>query len=250
VKTSDHPKRFPSLLLKALAKVGLVCLALGLACAAQQDPPFLQITSPTTGTIFNPGQTVSVSISSPANASFSAVGVIPEGPITSGNIESSVPATFTVSIPTDIDCGPRLLTAMGTTTSGQTAQSAPVQIDVERPDMPTALSAQTPASQVTLEALGQQFHVWPAIFGEPSDAIVGQTSQLDGLSPGAGIVFSEANGNAPTGGLLHSSGVGFLGFSGPSVLDSSSTGNPVPGAVVNLLNTMVSNSSSFQSVNP
>lgn len=91
---------------------------------------------------------------------------------------------------------------------------------------------------------------WPAIFSEPSDAIVGQSSQLNGLSPSAGIVFSEANGNTPQGGLLHSSGANKLGFSGPSVLSSPGDGNPVPAAVINLLNTTVTNMASFQSVNP
>lgn len=79
--------------------------------------------------------------------------------MTTTDVQTSFPATFFVTIPTNINCGPHMLTAMGATSSGQTAQSAPVSIDVERPDMPTALSAQMPASQVTLEALGQQFPI-------------------------------------------------------------------------------------------
>lgn len=91
---------------------------------------------------------------------------------------------------------------------------------------------------------------WPAIFGEPSDAIVEQSSQLDGLSPNVGLVFSEANGTAPIGGLLHSPGANQFGFSGPSVLSPLGAGNPVPAAVINLLNTPVTNTASFQSINP
>jgi len=80
---------------------------------------------------------------------------------------------------------------------------------------------------------------WPAIFGEPSDAIVGLSSQLDGFSS-SGFVFS---------GFLHSSGANTIGFSGPTVLAPDSiTG--IPSTVIKLLNTPITNTSSFQSVNP
>ena len=87
-----------------------------------------------------------------------------------------------------------------------------------------------------------------AVFGgQLNDAIVTETSQLDGLdaSPGA-VVF---------GGLDHSPGVeGFfkLGFAGPNVLDSSSqTG--IPEFVEDVLNSPVmpfASSSVFHRVNP
>lgn len=80
---------------------------------------------------------------------------------------------------------------------------------------------------------------WPAIFGEPSDAIVGLSSQLDGFTSG-GFTFS---------GFLHSGGANFLGFSGSNVLDPDSTAR-IPSTVIKLLNTPVTNTASFQPVDP
>lgn len=80
---------------------------------------------------------------------------------------------------------------------------------------------------------------WPAIFGEPSDAIVGLSSQLGGFSS-SGFVFS---------GFLHSSGVKNLGFSGNTVLDPDST-TGIPSTVIRLLNTPVTDTASFEPVNP
>ena len=151
------PRRRANGLYLGVAWLGLACV-----CGAQQTAPLLQINSPSPGTIVNPGQTTSVSVSSPANASFTAIGLIPEQPMTSADVvQTAIPATFSISVPIDIDAGPHMLTAMGATTSGQTAQSATILIDVERPDMPTALSAQMPASQVTLDGLVSLLHAPP-----------------------------------------------------------------------------------------
>lgn len=43
-------------------------------CVAQ-NPPQLQITSPADGSVVNPGQSISVTLTSPANVAFTAVGV-------------------------------------------------------------------------------------------------------------------------------------------------------------------------------
>lgn len=176
--------------------LAFACLCLAVACVGQQNAPLLQIDSPTSGTIVNPGQTISVGVSSPANASFSAIALIPEPPMsTSDVVQSAIPATFSISVPTDIDAGPHMLTAMGATTSGQTAQSATILIDVERPDMPTALSAQMPASQVTLEALGQQFHIILfAAFSDGSVLTVTQSSYVTYASSNTAIATVDANG--------------------------------------------------------
>jgi len=47
----------------------ILCTVLATAClcVAQQSLPQLQITSPADGTIVNPGQTISVTVTSPAN---------------------------------------------------------------------------------------------------------------------------------------------------------------------------------------
>jgi pimeloyl-ACP methyl ester carboxylesterase len=69
---------------------------------------------------------------------------------------------------------------------------------------------------------------WPNVFGQASDAIVPVLSQLNGGT--AGLVFT---------GLIHSSSIEQLNFSGPAELDTAS---PIPSAVVNLLNENITGS--------
>lgn len=178
-----------------LLAIVLIYFVVPQASSGQQNLPSLRIDSPTAGTVTNPGQTITVSVSSPAGASFSEVAVIGEDPLPTSNVQNSVPAEFSITIPTNIDTGPHMLTAMGTTSSGQTAQSATILIDVERPDMPTALSAQMPASQVTLEALGQQFHVILfAAFSDGSVLAVTQSSYVTYSSSNTAVATVDNNG--------------------------------------------------------
>jgi len=127
-----------SFLRSTAACLGL--LAASRACIAQQPPPQLQITSPADGAIVNPGQTISVTVTSPANVAFTQVGVVAPDPFGFSDIATSVPASFSLAVPTDTACGPHMLTAFASTSDGQSAQSATILIDVERPDLPTSLS--------------------------------------------------------------------------------------------------------------
>lgn len=111
------------------------------AMSVSAFPQNLAITSPANGTVVNPGQTVSVTVESPAGLSFSSVAVAGEGPIGFSNIATSVPAQFSFTIPVNTDCGQYALTADGTTTTGQTFESASVLIDVEHADAAIALSS-------------------------------------------------------------------------------------------------------------
>ena len=105
---------------RAMIAPSLIAFAtLASVCAAQG--PALQITSPANGTVVNPSATMSVSVVSPSNTAFTAVAIIGEDSIGSSDAQSSAPATFSVMIPADIDCGPHSLTAVGATSSGQNA---------------------------------------------------------------------------------------------------------------------------------
>jgi hypothetical protein len=81
---------------------------------------------------------------------------------------------------------------------------------------------------------------WPAVFTDDAlhinDGIVSLHSQGNGLSA-----------TIPPLSLMHSSALSALGFTGTSVLDSAST---VPGVVIDLLNTPVTNFSSYPLINP
>ncbi len=107
---------------------------------AQQVPALLQITSPKDGTVVSPGQTVTVRVTSPAGVRFAGVGLIGEDPIGIVVGPSSLPAQFSVQIPTDIACRTYALTAVGRTMAGKDVQVT-ILIDVERPDLPTTVSS-------------------------------------------------------------------------------------------------------------
>jgi hypothetical protein len=109
----------------------------------QVRPPALQITSPANSSIVNPGQAVSVSVTSPANTSFMQVAVIGEDPIGFSSIQTGVPATFSFAIPANVASRKYTLTAFGIAASGQNVESNPILIDVERPDLPVSISVQT-----------------------------------------------------------------------------------------------------------
>jgi hypothetical protein len=101
-------------------------------CFGQQQPA-LQITSPADGTIVNPGNTVGVSVSSPNGTAFSAVGVVGTRPIVGSSVAASLPAQFTLTIPSELTLRKYAITAMGITNAGDSLESDPIGIDVERP---------------------------------------------------------------------------------------------------------------------
>jgi hypothetical protein len=160
-RVSVAPARF-------LATVLLASFALVIGLQAQQSQPALQIKTPTSGSVVSPGQTLSVSVISPAGLGFSQVVVIGESPIGMSTIAASVPAQFSVNIPSQIACGLHMLTAEGTTTSGQNAESASIMVDVERSDFPVSLSAS--ASALTSESQGQEISF--VVFATYSDGTV------------------------------------------------------------------------------
>lgn len=87
---------------------------------------------------------------------------------------------------------------------------------------------------------------WPAIFGENNDAIVGISSQLNTANPGPTVGFQFA-------GYVHSQGTEKLSFTGPSVLDPNIVAPQtisIPNQVINLLNTPVTSTGTFQLLNP
>jgi hypothetical protein len=177
---------------RLLARLLLTGVASVIASWAQTQPR-LQITVPATGTVVSPGQTLSVNVTSPAGLAFSQVVVIGEYPIGMSAVATSVPAQFSVNIPSQIACGSHMLTAEGTTTSGQNAESASIMIDVERPDFPVSLSAST--SALTLESQGQQdsFVVF-ATFSDRAVLRVTESSYVTYASSNNAVATIDATG--------------------------------------------------------
>jgi uncharacterized protein YjdB len=136
-------------ILLAAATVTLLAFRVGLA---GQTQPALQITLPSDGSVVAPGQTISVSVSSPNNTAFKQVFVIGEQPLPNSSMATSAPASFSILIPQGTRPGKYMLTAWGTTTANQ-LQASSITVDVERTDLPTSLTANK--TQVSLRSEGQ-----------------------------------------------------------------------------------------------
>lgn len=132
----------------------LACVLAGLTCSAQQSMAQLQIASPTDGTVVNPGQSLSVTVASSGYTIFTNVGIVAQDPITSSDLANSLPAQFSVPIPTNIALRSYMLTAMGRSASGQSVQSDTILVDVERPDLPNSVAALL--SSFSFQSLGEQ----------------------------------------------------------------------------------------------
>lgn len=139
----------------------LAALAVAHVTEAGQAPALLAISSPASNALINPGQTMTVNVTSPANVTFVNVGVLAEQPIgISTTLTTGVPAQFTLDVPADIACRRYIVTADGTTAAGQDVSTS-LMIDVERPDMPTSIRAahssigfEAPGASVPIRILG------------------------------------------------------------------------------------------------
>jgi hypothetical protein len=175
------------------ATILLACVFAVLICSAQQSLAQLQITSPTEGTIVNPGQTLSVTVTSSGNATFTNVGVVGEDPIGLSDPATSVPAQFSLAVPTNIRCRPHMLTAVGTTASGQSVQSEPISIDVERPDMPTSVAALL--SSFSFQSLGEQVPITlTAKFSDSSVLDITESSYVTYASSNTAVATVNRHG--------------------------------------------------------
>src|SRR5712692_8103285 len=87
-----------SSVLPTMGRTAALLLALP---SAAQSQDLLAITSPPDGAIVSPGQTIQVTVTSPAGAAFAAVGLVGESPIGLPPLATSVPAQFSIRIPTN-----------------------------------------------------------------------------------------------------------------------------------------------------
>lgn len=172
-------------------------LALPLPSAPFRPPqaqPTLQITSPSPGTIVNPGQSLTVSVTSNSPNAFQGAAIISDDPIGFFGTVSALPGQIAVPIPTSgISCGTHTLAAESTPTSGTSPVFAYVQIDVERPDFPVAMSPTL--SGLHLESLGEQVQVeLLADFSDGSTFQITQSSYIAYSSSSAQIATVSPSG--------------------------------------------------------
>ena len=171
----------------------LVLMILSFLPYALGQTPLLQITAPAGGTVVNPGTTLSVTVTSPANATFTQVAVIGEDPVGLSNVAATVPAQLSLAIPLDISCGQLMLTAEGNTTSGQSATSDPVFVDIERSDFPASLSSTL--SGLVLSSQGEQLPlIILATFFDATVLDVSRSSYLTFASGNTNVATVDAHG--------------------------------------------------------
>jgi hypothetical protein len=239
--------------------MALVSFAVPQILLGEQNLPSLQIDLPTAGSIMNPGQTITVSVSSPAGTLFSQVAVIAEAPIPTllspgeeGHCAENALAVnandFVLN--TAVLHGSYVLPGAVADLAPNSAALSQIANRGSRP-LPTALIAGTQPNFDTtpplialvctmtgdfLAGADESLANWnAAVFGnQPNDGLVPETSELDGLPPASGFIFPGVDHTDAIEGFLS------LGFAGPGALDEdSNTG--IPFSVIRLLNTSIAN---------
>ena len=175
------------LILRSVVTLGLTAVMFCTpSTSSAQDAPSLRISWPTDGAVVRPGENVAVTITSSGKATFKIVGILGELGVVGA--ETSTPAQLLLKVPVDTACRKYGFSATGMTTSGEAVDSTPIQIDVERPDLPTSLSTDLPTLIFSKpgEYLGLQ------LFAKFSDGTVLSVNES------SLVKFSSSNENVAT----------------------------------------------------
>lgn len=132
--TNDTVVSFWAMMLRFFAAYTATAAALSLPSLAAQT---LEIMAPADRSIVNPGQTVTVKVTS-RDATFRHLVVRGPGGYTP---ESDIPGQYNISIPKEACCGTRRITAVGVLKTAEEPVYSSISIDVERPDLPVKLQA-------------------------------------------------------------------------------------------------------------
>lgn len=111
---------------------------IAMALASLAPAQTVQITSPSTGTVVNPGQTLTVTVAV-SGATLIHAFAAGDTPIGFSQDLTSPPYQFNIQIPTGIKARSYVLTAAGVDALGNLYNSSPVAIDVERTDDPVSI---------------------------------------------------------------------------------------------------------------
>ncbi len=171
-----------------LAAIALTTLVPASISAIPQTKPVFQITEPASGSIVNPGQMLTVKVTSPTPALFPEVALIGEDPIGFAGTISRLPGELSVPIPKDINLGRHTLTVEGRPQAGKELVLATVDIDVERLDFPVSMSATD--SRIGLDSPGEQIHL--EVLADYSDGTTYRATSSSHIS------FSSANTEVAT----------------------------------------------------
>ena len=164
--------------------------------AAPADNGPLEIVSPADGAIVAPGQTLMVRLRSRDNSTFTSAFVIGENGLSSADIVTTMPAQVAVVIPADIECRRYSITALGVTTAGARVSTS-IEIDVERPDLPRAISPQL--RQLIFAAEGEEGSIdLAARFADGRVLLVRESSHVRYRSSDPAVATVDVNGYVTT----------------------------------------------------
>jgi hypothetical protein len=169
--------------------------------SAQAVSSTITITSPISGTVVVPGQTLQVSVS--ARTGFKAIQVIGED-IGITPPQQTPPYSFVITIPNNI-IGPKQVTALGIVgpESGVFSQSVIVDVEVQTPlthlnATPSRVNFNFVGDQVNLTVIGQ--------FSDGTEADITRSSKTTYQTNNATVA------NVNSGGVLTATGVGTTGI--------------------------------------
>lgn len=164
---------------------------------AQTGQSLLKIESPANGSVVNPGQTVKIRVVSATSAAISFVGVVGEDPLGMSELAKSVPAEFSITIPSKIDaCRRYMVTAIGRTPGGAELLESTIDLDIERPDTPVSIvSFQFPSVTLVADPKAQPFHlIILATFADRSNVEVTESSYVTYQSTNEAVATVEGFG--------------------------------------------------------
>jgi hypothetical protein len=135
------------------------------------------------------GQTVTISVS--ADPSVQGILVLTEHPLP--NVQAtSIPTQFTLTLPTNVIPGVYQITAIGFAPSGY-VQSAPVQVDVERQDVPVSISVKPTFQTIGVIGSNHPINV-QGTFADGTTLSLTHSSLTNYISDDTSVVTVASNG--------------------------------------------------------
>ena len=154
---------------------------------AQGFPVLLQITSPASGTVVNPGQTVTVIVTATSGDTFT--GVVLTGDLQlQMQVLTTPPYQFSITIPAKITAGKHYLNAIGGRSGQQSGKSQRLDLDVEPSAQISGISAKPAIMQFDSAGDKLPLRVW----GTFSDG-----SGMD-ITKSSGTTYSSGDPTAVT----------------------------------------------------
>jgi hypothetical protein len=200
--------------------------------AAYAQQPLLKITSPANQSLATTGQVVTMTVS--AAPSVQHIWVLAQAPLPDVQPTSS-PTQFTLTLPTDISPGLYQMGAIGFGPSGD-VESAPVFIDIERPDGPVSITVHP--TYIKLQGIGSQMPI--QIFGTYADGTklyLSNSTQTGLVSQSTGIAtVSAASSSGPGLATVTAAGVGGTSITVSTYAAGSTT--PSATAMINVVVTV------------